>query len=291
MMKDESTKLSASKNLSRYCVSKSDDIMSFEIQWCRVAYSSFENMLSNMLNHSFWELHYTMKGSLRFTVNGRLTELPEACFIIIPPGVYHSTDYVEPDTEKFVLGFYITTDRRYLLNALEKLQGLNIYRGSESMNALINMMMYYAWKRHPAASEAIRDLSECLLLDVFEQVAPAPPEKRDASKSFESDNRIDTARTFIENNIALGITYHDVAAHLNLSARQLNRDFKKHTGSTVEQMINAERIKYIKALLRSNKSLAEIAEEVGFSTEYSMNRFFKRYEGTSLGTWRQFILK
>ncbi len=291
MITDGKVKLSASKNLSRYCVNKEDDIMSFDIQWCRIAYSKFENMLSPTLKHSFYELHYTIKGSIHFTVNNKSVVLPQSYFIIIPPQIFHSTDYVEPETEKFVFGFYISTDMRYLTAALERLENLNTYKSSDFMNNLINMMMYYTGKKHPASSEIVRNLCECLIIDALEQIVPAPPEKRDANTCFESDNRVEATKTFIENNIMLGISYHDVASHLNLSARQLNRDVKNQTGCTIEQLINAERVKYIKSLLRSNKSLAEIAEEVGFSTEYSMSRFFKRYEGISIGTWRLNIKK
>lgn len=288
---NNSAKLSASKKLSRYCVNKSDEIMTFDTQWCRVAYSDFEDMLSPAFNHSFYELHYTIKGDMHFSACGRSLDCPEGYFLIFPPGMHHSTDYVAPGTEKFVFGFHITTEKHYLQESLDKLQTVGVYPAGRHIDGLIDMMLGYAERNHPAASEVICSLVECLIIDVLDQIAPAQPEARDVSKSFDIDNRVATACTFIENNIMLGITYHDVAAHLNLSARQLNRDFKKHTGQTIEQTINAERVKYIKSLLRSNRSLASIAEEVGFSTEYSMNRFFKRYEGVSLGVWRQNILK
>lgn len=289
--RNSSAKLSASKKLSRYCVNKSDDIMTFDTQWCRVAYSDFEDMVCSAFNHSFYELHYTMKGDVRFSANGRPLELPEGHFLIFSPGMHHSTDYASPNAEKFVFGFHITTEKNYLQDALGRLQSAGVYSAGPHMKALVEMMLSYADRYHPAASEVISSLAECLIIEALDRILPAQSEVKDSSKSFDIDNRVATACTFIENNIMLGITYHDVAMHLNLSARQLNRDFKKHTGQTIEATINAERVKYIKSLLRSSRSLASIAEEVGFSTEYSMNRFFKRYEGVSLGVWRQQILK
>ena len=291
MENNSSAKLSASKKLSRYCVSKSNDIMTFDTQWCRIAYSDFEDMVSPVFNHSFYELHYTIKGEMRFSACGRSVVLPEGYFLIFPPGMHHSTDNAAPHTEKFVFGFHVDTEKNYIKDALDRLQTAGVYAATGNMDRMIDIMLHYADRNHPAASEVISSLVGCLIVEALDQVVPAQPETRDASKSFDIDNRVATARTFIENNIMLGITYHDVAAHLNLSARQLNRDFKKHTGKTIEQIINDERVKYIKSLLRSNRSLASIAEEVGFSTEYSMNRFFKRYEGVSLGVWRQQILK
>ena len=286
-----SARLSASKKLSRYCVSKSDDIMTFDTQWCRVVYSDCEDMLSPAFNHSFYELHYTIKGDVHFFACGHSVDCPKGYFLIFPPGMHHSTDYVAPNTEKFVFGFHITTEKHYLQESLNKLQTVDVWHAGQHMDGLINMMLSYAERSHPAALDVISSLVECLIIESLNQIAPASPEARDSGKSFDIDNRVATACTFIENNIMMGITYQDVAVHLNLSARQLNRDFKKNMGQTIEQTINAERIKYIKSLMRSNRSLASIAEEVGFSTEYSMNRFFKRYEGVSLGVWRQSILK
>ena len=52
-------------------------------------------------------------------------------------------------------------------------------------------------------------------------------------------------------------------------------------------MINREKLLYIKRLLRSEMPLETVAQMTGFSSEYTLNRFFKRHEGMSLGAWRR----
>ena len=59
---------------------------------------------------------------------------------------------------------------------------------------------------------------------------------------------------------------------------------------SLQQLVDDVRLKRIRMLLETTDlSLSDIADRVGYSSEFSLNRFFKNAEGMSAGRYRQSI--
>ncbi|WP_320130637.1 AraC family transcriptional regulator [uncultured Sphaerochaeta sp.] len=81
---------------------------------------------------------------------------------------------------------------------------------------------------------------------------------------------------------------YKLAEKLSVSNSYLSTTFKETYGIGVVQYINQLRIKLAKEMLLStNKSIKEIALEVGFSSDISFIRVFKRYERKTPGMLRK----
>lgn len=283
--------LIASRQLSRYISRVDDSAMSMETVWCRMVYSDFENMLAPNVWHAVYEIQYCLEGAVDFTVQEQRYTVHEGEFLIIPPKVFHSTDRVATDTQKFVFAFSIEGRTDYIVKVLESLRQIRVYRGGEHLRHLISLMLEYAYISSPVSGEAIRNLSELLIFEFFRRVYPCQEEKALKIRVFESDRRINEMATFIRENISSNITCEDVAEYLHICPRHINRISKRETGYTVTQLINNEKISYIKRLLRGDMPLLDVALKANFSSEYTLNRFFKRHEGLSIGAWRRSVEK
>ena len=83
-------------------------------------------------------------------------------------------------------------------------------------------------------------------------------------------------------------TIEDLAAANNYSVNYFRKIFKKYTGMTPLDYIINFRLRVASTFLRTtNKSVLEIAEESGFPTLSSFNRYFKKKFGTTPSQWRK----
>ena len=98
------------------------------------------------------------------------------------------------------------------------------------------------------------------------------------------------AMTLIENNIEEPLTVPQIAQFLNVSQRQLERQFKKNVGCTVVQFGLLRRLQNARLLLISTEmSIRQIATASGFNTlshfAYSFGKFFGRRPSDYREAW------
>ncbi len=97
---------------------------------------------------------------------------------------------------------------------------------------------------------------------------------------------------FLEEYYNKKITVNDIAIALNMSYRTLSRKFKSETGITITDKL--EEIRLDKArhlLLETNKSILQIAADVGYESEFYFSRVFKKQEHISPSTYRKYFKK
>ncbi|MCP5073649.1 MAG: GlxA family transcriptional regulator [Rhodobacteraceae bacterium] len=98
------------------------------------------------------------------------------------------------------------------------------------------------------------------------------------------------AMTLVERNIEEPLKVPEIAAALDVSQRQLERQFKKHVGCTVVQFGLLRRLQNARVLLISTDlSVREIATASGFNTlshfSYSFSKFFGRRPSEYREAW------
>ena len=90
------------------------------------------------------------------------------------------------------------------------------------------------------------------------------------------------AMAYLHTNYSASITRKDVADYVGLSERHLTRCFNQELGLTPMTYLNRYRVKQAKELLKTGrKSIAEIAEIVGFSSGGYFTRVFRDEVGLS----------
>ncbi len=96
------------------------------------------------------------------------------------------------------------------------------------------------------------------------------------------------AMAYIHDHYSEPVSRSDVAAYVGLSERHLTRCFRQETGLTPIEYLNRYRVKRAKALLEAgDKSVTEVAMEVGFSTSGYFTRVFRQEVGVSPRAYRR----
>ena len=92
---------------------------------------------------------------------------------------------------------------------------------------------------------------------------------------------------YLKENVSRIVSVEEASTSLLISVRQLNRVLRR-THTTCFSMLRDEiKCSVARELLSSNLSMEKIGEEIGFSSVYSFNRFFKRVEGITPGKFRE----
>ena len=109
-----------------------------------------------------------------------------------------------------------------------------------------------------------------------------------ADQSRHTDEAILACQQWIELNYRMPITVHALAEKVNMSLRTFKRRFTEAKGEAPLHYVQKIRIEQGREYLKhSNKSVAEIAWEVGYEDPGHFNRLFKRTYGETPAKWRK----
>jgi len=86
---------------------------------------------------------------------------------------------------------------------------------------------------------------------------------------------------YIHQHLACDISVDDLASLLNLSSSQFSRLFKKTVGSSPYQYLQRKRIERAIDLMRGPNPLAQIAQDVGFSSQSHFTEVFRAITGVT----------
>ena len=285
--------LKSNQPLNRQIIRIDDPNMRLHVYWIFLRSGHSDILLSERNKHSFYELQLMLEGYIRQTEEtegtARLYTVEAGQFMIMPPNCYHQVVEASESGVRFSVAFQIESTDPYVRSALEAIHRIGVFAAPDSAGDYIQLMRQVSGGRSPWASREISNLLQCLLLQLMAAMLPEsePITQRDM-KPDRSARMVREVQKFIAEHIADGITVEDVAAGLGRSSRQLNRICRSQSGKTLNQMIGAEKLNYIKELIgTSSLSFAEIASMSGFSSEYALNRFFKYAEGYTLGQYRR----
>ena len=131
------------------------------------------------------------------------------------------------------------------------------------------------------------EVSDCkderLLVDIISLLEKASP--RDESKQY----IIDRVQKYIQSNLMHDVSLSSIAEYMNVSKYYLSHLFKSVTGITITEFRNELRITAAKnMLIHSQKSIEEIAEEMGFSTAAYFTEIFTRAEKIPPSKYRKY---
>lgn len=138
-------------------------------------------------------------------------------------------------------------------------------------------------RQDTARPELLGPLLAALILGTFRQLTRTPS----PSVSAGGGGRLERALAFLAANCSTGITVEDVAAHVALSPRQLNRLLHERENRSVKAAITAARIEKACRLLHEGHSVKEAARLCGYGDCSYFCRAFARQVGQSPNRYRQ----
>ena len=129
--------------------------------------------------------------------------------------------------------------------------------------------------------ETLADLLAIRLLNSYSSLAVNLFRSSRASKGLDA-RRMQRTIDYINANLAKEITVEELAATASLSRFHFSRMFKIATGQSPSRFIGRLRLELSKSLL----SIADVANDCGFSSESNFVRSFRRSTGITPGQYR-----
>ena len=109
-----------------------------------------------------------------------------------------------------------------------------------------------------------------------------------SKKSFADTRIISKGIKYMEENVIPYKSIAEISAMCGVSVGLFEKLFKAHYGVTPMEFLNAQKIFFIKELLRDkNNSLEEIAEKTGYCDSGYLCRIFKKKTGMTPGEYRK----
>ena len=112
--------------------------------------------------------------------------------------------------------------------------------------------------------------------------------RKSTSINQNAEPYVQDAFEFIQNNSGANINVFDVVKRVNVSRRLLEKQFKKTFGKTILDIINDVRFQRIcMLLLETDLSVTEIAQLIGYESEYYICTAFKKRFGKTILQYRR----
>jgi AraC family transcriptional regulator of arabinose operon len=230
-----------------------------------------------------WLLIHTIAGAGRFGhAGGELISGPRD-WVLIRPGTLH--DYaVAPAAASWELLWVHFHPRAHWLEWLDWpaiAPGLMLLRpdppkAAERFHEVHRLLHGDLRQREAFAMHALEGLLlECDLMNPL-------------AATSHYDARVRRAMDYLDGNLASKVLLDDVAAAVGLSSSRLAHLFTAETGQSVQRYLEMRRMQRASELLaRTGFSVLQIAETVGFDSQFYFSQRFKRWTRQSPLAFRQ----
>lgn len=255
--------------------------------------------------HDIWKnndflMIYLAEGDLEFEFENQQYKMLAGDTLIIPKGsnnrplasngcVYYYFNFSVTETEPAISQYKITASHSHALSNFA-------YSFNNAERAVIEVKTL---TRHTGDSRLDKIMNRCAELDMWQR----PNEKllldnymREIliqlslmqEASSEVDQVFNRMKLFIEGNYRRNISLGDVAEKVHISPSYAAKLFRKNTGMRCCDYINKVRLDAAcEVLVNTHLRISDIAEQVGYSSQYYFARQFKKVYGMTAGQFRK----
>ena len=237
--------------------------------------------------HEEIELLVVKRGIFCVTVDGKNYEAKAGEVVFINSGVPHATYSLETPLQTGLIQFkesdFVDSENSQIINYSSKLKSLSeeaiaVISDEEFFNAAVQLAEE-AVAQNTAYDMFVRSEIYKLLGFLYRNKYLIDA---DGIKNNRAAQKILPILSHINTNYHDDITLESASEMLSFDPSYFCRIFKQATGATFTEYLNFVRIcKAEKMLARSDISILEISEAVGFSSVSYFNRIFKKYKSCS----------
>ncbi len=234
-----------------------------------VVHERFERRF-RMHVHSKGQLSYVEDGIAYLTLENAQFVLPAKHFVWIPAQLPHELNVSHSATQLHSL--YFPSPEKVLHNFYGT---FGIYPANELLIALIR----FTERWHAQSVDADAPFYE-LLYGLYNLLSETDMTPLHLMLPFSEDRNITRITDYIQQHFGDDLTISFMMQRFNMSERTFTRNFKKELGITFMQYLKSVRImEAISLLLKTNLSISEIANKVGYDSLPSFSRIFRAYTG------------
>ena len=288
--------IKASGRLSELDIKFAAGSLDINVLWLRVMSCSSDSVIE-MHSHSTFEFHFVHRGSSCVELKNGSFEAGKGSFYVTAPGVchrqYNRRGYVEFSLNcELSLRQNADAEGIFIIDTLKN-AGCKLYKDTAGSMDCFCKALEEAYYMNVGYYSNIQSLTAMILTSAARAVnGPAPVKYGVPVKKKKEEHRFNQIRNFILDNITIPITTSDVARYLFLGEKQVSRIVKNAADMSTKEFIQELKFQKAKALIleRPELTIRQIADMLGFSSEYYFNQFFKRREGYPPGVFRANIV-
>jgi AraC-like DNA-binding protein len=238
-------------------------------------------------SHDYYVICLVERGFQSFTHKGTKHFTPPGGVILINPGAVHTGEAA--DEQGFeMLCLYPTAS--HMQTAVFELTGCH-----QTLPFFTDVRVDHHWAMdsvlalHKALTQEASAL-ECesrfiwTLTQLIKRYADIHSNEQRLGKERKA---IQHARSYIDECFAQGISLTQLAEHVSFSPYHLLRVFRAEVGMPPYAYLESVRIRQAQRLIEAGKPLAEVAVEVGFSSQSHLTHRFKQIIGVTPGQYAQ----
>lgn len=234
-----------------------------------IVHEKFERTF-NKHQHSKGQLSYVEDGIAYISIENQQFVIPAKHFVWIPKNIPHELKVAHSATQLHSIYFPVVTAKEDPFY-----EQFGIYPAN---NLIIELIRFTErWNKQSITSK--NEFSE-LLFGLFHILSEEKNKQLSIMLPFSDDAKMIKIINYVEQYYGTNLSIEMMTQHFNMSERTFTRWFKKELGITFKQYVKSVRItKAIEFLLKTNLSISEIANKVGYDSLPSFSKIFHEFTG------------
>lgn len=261
----------------------------FEMQISKTFFAYGSSVYAKKHNHAHYEVFFTKECSGDMTIENEKVQLMPGSMLIVAPQMYHSYKPCgdnENKAQKYNLKFIYKESQR-----TNKLFENFSYKYIEDAHQLINLIEHihaiYNSKDF-ASKQETESYFTILLINILRSMTKEAGEVSKEKVLKEHNSSIFEIESFFERHYDSFPSPADLAKHLCVSTRQLDRILKQLFSMSFSAKLAQTKTELAKDLLETtDMSIVKISENLGYTSPASFSASFKKQTGISPNTYRK----
>ena len=243
-------------------------------------------------DHSAVEVVLTLEGTVTYTMEDTVYQVHKGEVLIIPPDMPHSLNMGD-GSSRYLFLFEpdaIMTMRDIKSMAIYFNKPFHLRDGSEA-HVRIRELLLRARDAYDKKELMWNTVCYSSILRVYAMLGQRylsgiRPRTADGLKNMDSEV-ITAVMTYINNHYREELSLEDVAKFAGFSRYYFSRSFKRQTGYSFKDYLCQKRLQVaMDLLIRTNRSMREVAVESGFGSVATFNRVFREKKGCTPTQYR-----
>ena len=229
-------------------------------------------------SHDMWEMSCILSGAAGFTAGTEIYECQQGDAVIIPGNLFHTSWAMNKETVQL---FTVSFTGEWLYRFIPTGKFTLTPRENQILQLLAGSVREFCSDREPCDAE-MKPEDEQILKNLLEALVLSLNMRRNESeqKAVGTDSdRFSEITEYMKAHICEPLDVSRICVECGIGRSVLKELFHRYTGAGVIKYYNYLRVRHIIRLLGEGKSMAEIAEQMNFSSQNYLSTFFKRETG------------